>query len=1158
MAEPSPYEVCCRGYFRACPRHLAACGCGCLTAFAGNRKRRCKVKTRDTTLTISDRLEGWGNDISGVLERAMMIEFIDYWKPPEPNFRKRLALFPWRIIGYRWLAWHFAGTWNTTIGFFKKYRQRFLVLVAVVFVLFLWLLPCRNDGFGLRSCASKSGFPFKSWSDVMVLLLLAASISAVYLIMEFGFLTFHRRKGLLIRRFQNHTGDARLKEQVDGLPARLLCEINQLTSILSPSLPALQRDIRESKNDAALRSASIQIIEPGEAIKGAVTFDPKIGIGPLSIPFGFLSRYSDSLERRPRLDGSLHREGNRFLLAARYSEGPHHYHWRTTATGPLDSLNITDDMQRMIQELAFRIFTDLVDVGSREWQAIRSYLKGLQALNEFKDPSDKAKLYEAEKEFVSALREDKRFAVCHHNLGYVQMNLGYPERAAACFRTAIEYSPNLVKAYLNLADAEMRSKQECHEAAKDRYNEAAKHCDRAILLSREHLDVNLARAWDMRAVLSIGPGAFERLLCGEDVSEANKQVHELLLKAAALSWRLLCRGRRRGDLGPTLRALAARCCLDSLLVSKTLSSINARILRQLALEADPRSHYWANRFFAFALFRCAQWKSAIAVCKDLIRIDDSSSNWALLSYAHAKNCERSDGDLANRQAALEACEQALSSASSLRRRMALFFKLNRVCDILDDDRLRILVSRTKEILETINGWDYQDRRHRLKEFAATILGNDENRLLRSDNELVRLFVKLRSNPHCVWGVAWMHFLAAHPKLDGDLRRKNLRKSLDQLVEGCDATVPMKARSRSSEIEMREMGLGWMVASSSLEQGNPCEAIKEARLAVDIDPESFDAHIVLARAFLGLRDFDSALAESKISLFFLDKAKEPSSLVQFCKELLDFAEFEPEQSRKRIANEALDLAATRILWTSTESTESASAHAVKARGHEMLGQYDDAISHLQMACSMKFELPSAYVKLGAVYLKAKAYGAAEQALSRAIDHLHNRGNEPARCDLAKAYALLALSYAERETKLRLRLASRYLSKAQRLIRETCRSRFQWDGGLVGNASSNGVKQIQTMCEETVGLIYLKKGKLSKSIKHLNKIPATGASRLAYLYLASAYVAKAEQESNSAGRTLHLIRAKAACLNARNARVSAGRAEDIEQIELLVRSLEVRRP
>lgn len=346
---------------------------------------------------------------------------------------------------------------------------------------------------------------------------------------------YRARQRLVISAFANHTGESQgeLKACVDGLAARLqdkLARIADLYRVIDEASPP-QRG--ETIRPTVLVQDVGEILQ--EAAGGAGS---SLKLWSLEIPTDFLLSLFGRLVKAPRIRGSVHKKGDQLILIAILSGGGRTGSWRVDS-GKLavqdQEGSEKDALLQMTDQLAFRVATSLVQVGSPSWRAVRCFTNGLRYYRKTqRTGSDQSlTLRKAEKAFIEALHEDNKFVQCHYNLGVVHQKLGEIASAESRFRRALQEDPDSYESCYALAGAYIDEL---------RYEEALWFCDAAIRIRPSE-----AQTWDFKGyaqrqqvqkklgVPSLPPDAKE---WGPIIESREVGV--------ALAWRALCRSMLSG------------------------------------------------------------------------------------------------------------------------------------------------------------------------------------------------------------------------------------------------------------------------------------------------------------------------------------------------------------------------------------------------------------------------------------------------------------------------------------------------------------------------------------------------------------------------------------------------------------------------------------
>jgi tetratricopeptide (TPR) repeat protein len=531
-----------------------------------------------------------------------------------------LAFPAWLSPGFRDLAWTLSkGVRALWVAFGNVWKWGLLLGLAVVFLQEVY-----------------SGKPINSPAG-QVLVLGGA-------VLWFLQLAYAGRNRLVIKPFEDFTGagvgavDAQGKDGpkvYKGLDADLrdeLARISDLFRFIDEALPEAKPgpiDVTPDVNDV------------GDILKGAAAGTTKF-LG-FNIPTDVLFSLIGLLVRGPRITGSIHGSGNGVYLIADLSGGGRRGNWRVDCTN-LEKKEDRDlagepAVRKLTEQLAYRIATTMVSVGSPRWQAVRSFVEGLRAYRETQrtQQDSELNLRKAETFLLAACKDDVEFAQCHYNLGIVYKKLGKLGSAKPAYRAAIKMNPAYYQACFALAEVHVDDKE---------YAEAVWVCDSAIGIAPQE-----ASAWDLKAY-ALRKDKEEKDEKAEKPKESEKpkealtcdgpvwdKIREFRQIAAALSWRSLCREAIFG----TATELERRQ-REALLYTSNLAVIlwhcgqgpeSERVFRQPVGLDEHDPHTLVS--FGKTLYWSGQWKTAAAILNDVyedsLEIQDRASLWAILALA---------------------------------------------------------------------------------------------------------------------------------------------------------------------------------------------------------------------------------------------------------------------------------------------------------------------------------------------------------------------------------------------------------------------------------------------------------------------------------------------------------------------------------------------
>jgi len=294
----------------------------------------------------------------------------------------------------------------------------------------------------------------------------------------------------VIEDFANYAG-AQFDADVKGLATLLVVKLGQLHRLYRAVDERRAIPTSVAKNEAI--DATIKVEDVGQFLKDAISSQSKLSLGPIEIPIGILMSLLGHIVQGPRIIGSFHKDNGDLVLTAQIVGGKYPFKWRVnSATLPVQSTDQSPhDLVDMVEELVYRMFTDLELVGSSRASATAAFCEGLKAYRDcLRTPKDRLRnLKIAEKQFIQTLAEDVQFDLAYYNLGVVYTELGQTEAALATFEKAITQNPNSWIAYYALALGRLESQE---------YYRAAQLCKRVIELKPGR--ANTAKAYQLRGL----------------------------------------------------------------------------------------------------------------------------------------------------------------------------------------------------------------------------------------------------------------------------------------------------------------------------------------------------------------------------------------------------------------------------------------------------------------------------------------------------------------------------------------------------------------------------------------------------------------------------------------------------------------------------------
>lgn len=383
----------------------------------------------------------------------------------------------------------------------------------------------------------------KTWSQLLSQLWSQLwSILAIYTLLWLLWWALQARRSFVVEEFTNNAGD-KFKADIQGLATLLVVRLGKLHELYRTVDE--QRAIRTSVSESQAIDATIQVEDVSAFLRNAVSASSELSVGPLKIPVGILMSLFGRLVQGPRLIGSVHRNKEGFILTAQIVGGAYSFKWRVES---LTAEQNAGELVKMVEELAYHIFTDIELQGSVRWQATLAFCEGLRAYRDcLRAPKNRvANLQKAEKQFIKTLTEDTEYDSAYYNLGVVYTELEREEAAERAFDKAIAQNPNSWEAYYALALSRCANKE---------YYRSAQFCRRVIDLEPGTADI--AKAYQLLGLVQRKQGEQEK-------------ARSSYIKAMTHSWVALCSAAlRKGD-GTTeentrvaqLETLASACLAD--------------------------------------------------------------------------------------------------------------------------------------------------------------------------------------------------------------------------------------------------------------------------------------------------------------------------------------------------------------------------------------------------------------------------------------------------------------------------------------------------------------------------------------------------------------------------------------------------------------------
>lgn len=397
------------------------------------------------------------------------------------------------------------------------------------------------------------------------------SVIGVFLALLFLRWFTRARERMVVDEFVDFTSED--AKAVSGLATLLVTELSRLRDLYHNVNDELSVPITVGVHEQGASAGqdhepgsflTVRADDVGEVLNGAVASESKLSVGPLLIPVGTVFALLGRVARGPRILGSVHRTkaGGGPTLTAQIVGGAGSFTWRVdgselVARSDQESKAFLD---RMIAELAVRMFTDLTLHSSARWRAIREFSEYLRLYRgSLRTPKNRALfLKQAENRLLEAVAEDESFDLAYYNLGVIYSQLAQAEitsaqlsevepkdfkpwdihkarmhAATVAFRKAIELNPNRWEAHYALAVHQHAlvkvPEAETERAGADKsqhLREVVRLCERVVAMNPDN-----AEAYDL-----LGLAQLEQ--------DRHREAITSHRRAVALSWRLLCRAER--------------------------------------------------------------------------------------------------------------------------------------------------------------------------------------------------------------------------------------------------------------------------------------------------------------------------------------------------------------------------------------------------------------------------------------------------------------------------------------------------------------------------------------------------------------------------------------------------------------------------------------
>ena len=1009
-----------------------------------------------------------------------------------------------------------------------------IVFLLILIIITLQLVPLvSNDAPESNS----SNPPDKPPLGIIISIVLNTMAATIFFILLFR--AGKMRKRIALLPFDDFTGDDEFKLLAKGIPRKLINHLNRLTELFR----TIDEINPESKKK--LIKATVRIQDIGKNLKELVTPDQKIKIASLlEIPIGAIMAWIGRILGGPSLEGSLYITQDKLELTAQISGGGLDKSWSVTS----DDLDVKNEdlknqekVEKMIEQLIYRIFTDLVNVGSPRWRAVYHFTQGLHFYRRTlrKEKDKELNLRKAEEAFIAALNDDNKFVQCHYNLGVIYKELKRYASAEVAFREALKEDHTNADAFLELAVGYYNTKN---------YIDALWFCQQAINLRSKD-----AQAWNLKGVICWD-------ICEEELNDesdsnnendsnegkpgnendnnrAGKKREEEYRKcidekvifvfenAARLSWQALCRSILHGEFKPKLKN-TARICMRNLAVVN--AKIKKRSGKRIFYQAISISSAEGDLYFELGEFfsKKNKWKKAQLAFNKIFEDDptltDPIAFWAYYSRANAE-LYKLYKDKPKRKIDADNYKKIVSDGY----KHFLYAVSNEIggfsevieehCDVMSDALTLINENKIEEtyrisdmlpdLLEFFSLKDAQQYDN-LEDVEHDIWGDSSPFELKDWK-----WLEIQFN---IWRVK--QFLSDNKQeIDFPWCVNTLEKTIED-IKGME--------EMDMEIEIKTHRLYGLLAFCYLQKKDFNNALYYARKAVSINPECPKEREILSRVYFDLNDYELALKEFENCLN-LELEDPKLHYIPNIRKWHGFLLRNPEKREKAFKGviESLDSSLMIMRYRLPGVVDRESLLEDLEELHFQLGvfhneskQYDEAISHFKIAGAMGGKkVVESKIKLGWTYMEAKAYNRAEQIFREAEMQIKKNKSKDdddhyfIQIQLGQAASIIERAvFADKKSHC-FRKPLELLKKVKKQIRE------KYPGHLWYSA----------VYYECLGRIDFKKGNIALAIRNLEQSVSKMGSPRVYYFLAQAYWTHGWQAKSSKLR-LYMEKAWEACI------------------------------
>ncbi|MDD4161597.1 MAG: tetratricopeptide repeat protein [Methanothrix sp.] len=303
-----------------------------------------------------------------------------------------------------------------------------------------------------------------------------------WLLIEFILFARMRRNRIVIEEFKDRTSYKPNEMPAQGLSELLAADLFEISDRFRKANE--MTSIQTTTGAGKPIDTTINVDALNELLRSPLTTESNFGIGGgLQVPIKFILSVIDQFLQGPKIVGCVHCAHDEWgrekfvYISAQLLNRQQSYSWKVSSIKALITDAKTTYCTEMVEELAYRIFSDIQFNKSGyeliRWKAIKNFSEGLRSYKDhLRVPANKKiKLNEAEKNFFASLVEDDKFPWAYYNLGVVYAMLKKHEAADKAFSKFIERSPDNLDGYyaraLNLFNWNKQNEEEIKETLVD-------------------------------------------------------------------------------------------------------------------------------------------------------------------------------------------------------------------------------------------------------------------------------------------------------------------------------------------------------------------------------------------------------------------------------------------------------------------------------------------------------------------------------------------------------------------------------------------------------------------------------------------------------------------------------------------------------------------